>query len=162
VKKADISYNGQHWHPSNDLTMRILFCFLSQSYFANVFLHFEPIGYSYEITQQQQIQQSSRNGVHKQPVDMAKELYEAALAKHQEALNRKNNGDDHGDDSIPALPTPKMSSPYMATRAPSLQTPPYITTADETSRWRQEYVYYRDERKEKKRSPTKTVYVTMG
>ena len=50
----------------------------------------------------------------------------------------------------------------MAARAPSLQTPPYITSADETSRWRQEYVYYRDERKEKKRSPTKTVYVAAA
>lgn len=90
-------------------------------------------------------------------MDMAKELYEASLAKHQ-AASLKNT--DNHDDSIPSLPsTTKKTSPSV-TAAPSLQTPPYITSGDETVRWRQEFVYYRDERKEKKRSPTKTLYVT--
>ena len=91
---------------------------------------------------------------------MAKELHEASLAKHLETLKAK---DENGDESVPALPAPKKSSPYSATAsAPSLQTPPYITSADDTVRWRQEFVYYRDERKEKKRSPTKTVYVARA
>ena len=107
------------------------------SYFANVFLHFEPIGYTYEISQQ----------LHHDPSDVAKAMYEAAMAKHLNPF-----GDDK-DDENPYVPATKTKTP---TAAPSLQTPPYITSADETVRWRQEFVYYRVDRKEKLK-PTKTL-----
>ncbi|GKY95393.1 hypothetical protein MPSEU_000500900 [Mayamaea pseudoterrestris] len=101
---------------------------LAMEYYANVFFHFEPLHYSQEMEHLLLLRQPDAKK------RTAKELFELAFSK------------------LGGSPPRKHAS---ATKIASL--PDYIHEGtEEAKRWRQNYIFYREEPKQDKRPPTRS------
>lgn len=92
-------------------------------YYANVFLHFEPLGYSYELNQDWQKAADQPTMMEKRQ-DAARDAFHKALEKHKQQMNRKS------------------------TMAYNDEFPYYVTPdSDQELRWKQEFIFQREPRK---------------
>ena len=90
-------------------------------YYANVFLHFEPLGYSYEL--QQDLKKKSGQTAAEQRQERARDAFHKALEKRQQTKRKSTLAKN---DDIPHYVTPGT---------------------DQELRWRQEFIYQREPRK---------------
>lgn len=91
-------------------------------YYANLFLHFEPLGYSYELKQDLQ------KAAAKTPVELRREQARVAFHKALERQQQMNK------------PKPKMAT--------AQDVPFYVTPeTDQELRWKQDFIFQREPRK---------------
>jgi hypothetical protein len=104
-------------------------------YYANAFLQFEPIGYSYELKQR-----LHHNGQLPDPTSRS----EWARAAFHEALERQQQSSQR--DNRPAT---------IASSSSSSKTPPYvIPDTQQELRWKQDFIFHREPKKAKKKKKT--------
>ena len=103
------------------VSLSLLCVVASCRYYANVFLHFEPLGYSYEL--QQDLQKKSDQTSAEKRQEWARDAFHKALEKRQQTKRKSTmvNIDD-----IPYYVTPGT---------------------DQELRWKQDFIFQREPKK---------------
>ena len=98
-------------------------------YFANVFLHFEPIGFSYELKNDLRKSEEAESPLAASQQEWAKSLFHEALEKQRKQQLTKKKSMMAQVDDLPRYVTPGT---------------------DQELRWKQNFIYQREPKKPRK------------